>query len=236
MQGPRFDIGDGYAFYEGPLDGGGPHGHAAFQIAIGLAGDVAVLDDGGVRHRGAALLIPPMVRHQMMASSELRTFFIEPSCVFADRLRARCGPGVTAAPELRALGEERVRAEVAYPSEDLDPRLMAAMDLLVERGAPMAGLAVRVGLSPQRLRVLSRDQLGMPLVRWRSWQRLSRAAQALRAGRPPAGAAAAGGFADQAHYTRTMREMMGLTPAAVVPLLCRSGAAGDVHGDRAGDR
>ncbi|WP_207939347.1 hypothetical protein [Actinomadura darangshiensis] len=41
----------------------------------------------------------------------------------------------------------------------------------------------------------------------------------MRAGQSPAAAAVAAGFADQAHLTRRMREMMGLTPAAVLPAL-----------------
>ncbi|MGZ8746993.1 MAG: hypothetical protein ACXWZ2_08195 [Mycobacterium sp.] len=34
-----------------------------------------------------------------------------------------------------------------------------------------------------------------------------------------ADAAAAAGFADQAHLTRQMREMMGLTPTALLPIV-----------------
>jgi methylphosphotriester-DNA--protein-cysteine methyltransferase len=51
------------------------------------------------------------------------------------------------------------------------------------------------------------------------WVRLRRAAEALRAGQSLADAAITAGFADQAHLTRRMREMMGLTPAAVLPVL-----------------
>jgi len=40
-----------------------------------------------------------------------------------------------------------------------------------------------------------------------------------RAGQLPADAAITAGFADQAHLTRRMREMVGLTPAAVLPVL-----------------
>jgi methylphosphotriester-DNA--protein-cysteine methyltransferase len=59
----------------------------------------------------------------------------------------------------------------------------------------------------------------MPLARWRVWTRLRRAAEALRACESLADAAITAGFADQAHLTRQMREMMGLTPAVVLPVL-----------------
>nr|WP_225953685.1 helix-turn-helix domain-containing protein [Kibdelosporangium phytohabitans] len=83
----------------------------------------------------------------------------------------------------------------------------------------MPGVAAAVGLSPQRLRALARQQLGMPLTRWRVWARLRRAAEALRDGQSLVDAAVTAGFADQAHLTRQMREMMGITPAAVLPIL-----------------
>jgi AraC-like DNA-binding protein len=93
------------------------------------------------------------------------------------------------------------------------------LNAMSDFNASMPSLAADVGLSPQRLRALARDQLGMPLARWRVWTRLRRAAEALQAGQSLADAANTAGFADQAHLTRQMREMMGLTPAVVVPLL-----------------
>ena len=59
----------------------------------------------------------------------------------------------------------------------------------------------------------------MPLARWRVWTRLRRAAEALKGGQTLADAATAAGFSDQAHLTRQMREMMGLTPAALLPIV-----------------
>lgn len=208
----RFVIGAGYALYQGSVTGGDVHRHAAFQVAVG--DDVSIVDDGGTRHRGAALVVPPMVPHRMLATADLRTFFIEPRCAFADRLREH--RGVTAVPELRDLREEDIPA---HSSTQLDPRLVAVMDTLAHKKVPMPDLAAGVGLSPQRLRALARRQLGMPLASWRIWHCLGRAAQALSAGQSLADAALAGGFADQAHLTRRMREMMGLTPAVVLPLL-----------------
>jgi AraC-like DNA-binding protein len=147
------------------------------------------------------------------------TYFVEPHCAFADRLRERCGQGITATPELRELSEDDVRPVGASPSNQLDPRLVQALNALGERSIPLPRLAADVGLSAQRLRALARSQLGMPLPRWRVWTRLRRAAEALQAGQSLADAASIAGFADQAHLTRQMREMMGLTPATVLPIL-----------------
>jgi methylphosphotriester-DNA--protein-cysteine methyltransferase len=90
---------------------------------------------------------------------------------------------------------------------------------LADSDIPLPSLAADIGLSPQRLRALARQQLGMPLARWRVWTRLRRAAESLQSGRSLADAATAAGFADQAHLTRQMREMMGLTPAALLPIV-----------------
>ncbi|MFI9550722.1 helix-turn-helix domain-containing protein [Nonomuraea endophytica] len=248
---PYFAVHEGYALYRGPVSDSVAHRHAAFQIAIALGGEVSMLDAGRIPHRAAALVVPPMVWHRILAVENLLTFFVEPHCAFADRLRARRGAGITAAADLRDLREQHVRGGGAHPSGDLDPRLQAAMRTLADQDATRApdstatrphatdslpALAAEVGLSPQRLRALARLQLGMPLSRWRIWVRLRRAAEAMRAGQSPAAAAITGGFADQAHFTRRLREMMGLTPAAVAPLLRRSAAPGGVHRDGARDR
>ncbi|MFI6485832.1 helix-turn-helix domain-containing protein [Nonomuraea sp. NPDC050663] len=248
------------------------HRHAAFQVAVGVGGEVGMVDETGVEHRGPALVVPPMVRHRLLAGGDLRVFFVEPHSVFADRLRRLGGEGISVVSELRDLRVEDLRWGV---SGELDPRLVEAMRLLsaenrataglvpekqaisrlrpekqaisglrpgngatsrlmpgnraarghvsendalpgrAREGVAMSEIAAQVGLSPQRLRTLAREQLGMPLARWRIWQRLSRAAEALREGRTPADAAAVAGFADQAHFHRRMREMIGLTPTAV---------------------
>jgi AraC-like DNA-binding protein len=216
---PRFAISEGYAVYRGPTTTGTLHCHAAFQIVIGIRDDVAVVDVSGIRHQDAALVVPPMERHRLLASPDVLTYFVEPHCVFSDRLRRHYGRGVIAAPELHDLGEADLRPTDVGPSRELDPRLIEVMNALSAQSHPLPALAANVGLSPQRLRALARQQLGMPLTRWRVWTRLRRAAEALQSGQPLADAAITAGFADQAHLTRQMREMMGLTPAAVLPLL-----------------
>lgn len=215
----RLSVGEGYAVYRGPTADSTSHRHAAFQIAIAVGGEVAIVDASATHHRAVALVVPPMTRHRMLATAELLTFFIEPHCVFADRLRGRYADGITAAPELRDLREEDVGPASVRPSVELDPRLVEALNMLRDRTVAMPILAATVGLSPQRLRALARQQVGMPLARWRVWARLRRATEALRSGQPLADAAITAGFADQAHFTRQMREMMGLTPAAVLPAL-----------------
>lgn len=208
---------DGYAFYRGPAAESPPHRHAAFQVAIAVQGEVVIAAFDGTRHRSTAIVVPPMTQHRMLAATDLLIYYVEPQCAFADRLRARTSNGIAAAPELRQLDENAIQATT---SSMVDPRLVEAMSLTSELS--MSDTAERVGLSPQRLRALAKAQLGMPLARWRVWTRLRRAAEAIRTGESLADAAAIAGFTDQAHLTRWMREMMGVTPATVVPILRRS--------------
>ena len=216
---PRFAIGEGYAVYRGPMTSGTLHRHAAFQIVIGIGAGVAIVDESGIRHQDVALVVPPMQRHCLLATPDVLTYFIEPHCAFADRLREPYGHGITTSPELRDLSEDDVRPVGVLRSSQLDPRLVQALNALGDQSIPLPSLATNLGLSPQRLRALARSQLGMPLARWRVWTRLRRAAEALQAGQSLADAASTAGFADQAHLTRQMREMMGVTPATVLPIL-----------------
>ncbi|MEV7558538.1 helix-turn-helix domain-containing protein [Streptomyces sp. NPDC089795] len=242
--GSRFGVEEGYAWYRGESHGGSVHRHAAFQLVLARRGEAALAGADGTVVRGAALLVPPMTAHRMLSAGDLLTVVVEPHSVLADRLRGRCGSGsgIVAVPELGRLDEAELGRAAALPSAGLDPRLLAAAALLegLEEPVPMEVVAARVGLSPQRLRALARQQLGMPLARRRIWLKLRRSAEALGEGQSPAEAAAAGGFADQAHLTHRIREMIGMTPAAVVralraPAGSAAGAPGDVHRDRSGD-
>lgn len=209
-------IGDGYAVYRGPVAGGPIHRHGAFQIVVAGRGELAMVDLDGDRHQCVALVVSPMAPHRILAAPDLATYFIEPHCLFADRLRQRYRAGIVAAPELGDLCEDDVAAACRRPSEELDPRLVTALAMLAEGSIPIPELAAAIGISPQRLRALARRELGMPLARWRVWSRLGKAVAALQSGMPPAEAAITAGFSDQAHFTRQMREMMGLTPTIVL--------------------
>jgi len=211
MTGSRLVWGDGYAcFRGGPVADTGTHAHAAFQVVLG---DVAVADERGTVHRGPALVVPPGVRHRMLAADDVSTVFVDPHSALADRLR-RYGTGrITPVADLDV---DTLRAAGPSRPAGLDARLLDAMRMLARPDPPpMPQLAAAVGLSPQRLRTLARQQLGVPLARWRLWRRLARAVRELETGNGLAEAATAAGFADQAHLTRQMRALLGVTPQSV---------------------
>lgn len=115
-------IGDGYAVYRGPIGSGGPiHRHGAFQIVMSECGEVALVDPCGTRHQGPALVVAPMVPHRIIAAPDLVTYYIDPHCRFADRLRQRYQTGIAIAPELAQLRDQDIVDACRAPSHQLDP-------------------------------------------------------------------------------------------------------------------
>jgi AraC-like DNA-binding protein len=123
----------------------------------------------------------------------------------------RAGPGEAAGVDV---GEgRRALAAVLGPAPAIDPRVAHALAGLADADR-LETVAAEVGLSGPRLRQLVRRDVGIPLGRLRQWARL-RAAVATLDVSSVAAAAHAGGFADQAHLTRTARRMVGRTPATL---------------------
>src|SRR3546814_12840702 len=62
--------------------------------------------------------------------------------------------------------------------------------------------------------VCSSDLFGVPPAKLLQWLQLQRAVRALVSGEGLADAAAAGGFADQSHFTRRCAQWLGVPPSA----------------------
>jgi len=101
-----------------------------------------------------------------------------------------------------------------------DGRLVERARAAIHDGHPAARglfpLAELIGASPYRLSRAFPRQLGVSLTKYRNRFRVSRALDALeRDDSSLADIAASLGFADQAHFTRVVREHLGCTPTAV---------------------
>jgi AraC-like DNA-binding protein len=79
----------------------------------------------------------------------------------------------------------------------------------------LEALSERAGLSPSRFMHVFTESTGIPLRPYLRWLRLQRAAGAIIAGVPLSAAAAAAGFADAAHMSRTFKQMFGISPSAL---------------------
>lgn len=79
----------------------------------------------------------------------------------------------------------------------------------------VAELARVAKLSESRLVHAFSDSVGIPLRLYLLWLKLQRATVAIVLGEPLGRAAAAAGFADAAHMTRTFKKMFGMAPSAL---------------------
>ena len=94
----------------------------------------------------------------------------------------------------------------------LRARRFAAAHL--DEALPLAELGAKVGMSPWHLHRLYRRSWGLTPAQHRLEARLRAARALLLSGHPVAEAAAATGFADQSHFCRAFRRLMGVPPAA----------------------
>lgn len=212
--------------YRGAAGDNSDHAHATLQISWGLK-DALVLETGeGVIADSGPIVVRPGLQHRLHATPGVLLMLVEPQSAPARFILDRLGSnGAGPMPDLFPDDLPRVRdlrriAETVMQiggggACHLDPRLARALAFLGQvplKGA-ISAAAEEAGLSQSRLRTLANEGLGVPLSKWLLWAAVRRAGTALVEGASLADAAVAGGFADQAHYTRTLRNLMGVTPA-----------------------
>ncbi len=223
---PEFVFGAGWAAYEGQSADHESHAHVAVQLAVARSGCVHAVLDHDREMSGKALILAPRVRHRMTCDQGAVLFvYLETHTPLALKLVALIAPaeaGVAPAsvcdrllpnvPTERVI--DRLRADLGAWNASLDPRLEWALLMASKDPAPgaIARAAVAINLSPARLRALAQAQLSAPLSQWLLWRKLERSGRAMASGARLAEAALAGGFADQAHLSRTMKRMFGVTP------------------------
>lgn len=132
------------------------------------------------------------------------------------RLAERLGEAVwleAAAPRHRfwsRLLVESGSAAAPQPSEAL-ARSLALVEASLGGGpVPLSRAAACAGLSAERYRHLFVEIVGLPFRRYVLWRRLQRAFRTLEAGGDVTSAAHDAGFADSAHFARTLRAMLGV--------------------------
>ncbi|GGC88239.1 transcriptional regulator [Chelatococcus reniformis] len=88
------------------------------------------------------------------------------------------------------------------------------LDQRLDRHVSLAQIAQAAGLPPFRLYRAFARAVGMSPHAYQRQARVRAAARLIRQGRPLGDVAAATGFADQAHLTRSFRRTLGVTPGA----------------------
>jgi AraC-like DNA-binding protein len=232
----RIFVLDGLFVFCGTFDDAAPHAHQALQACFGLDGPVELRAESGGRFRQwRSARVAPNAPH------ELRGRGRRLALVYLDALHRHCpalapddapaiAPLADPAPAVlerlwnaRTTAEAQAAAAAALGLPDLgpdrralDPRVRRVAELL-EHACPQSvsvpHLAAVVALSPSRLGHLFAREVGVTIPRFRLWLRLKAAAAAIGSGASLTELAHASGFADSAHFTRTVRAMFGIRPS-----------------------
>lgn len=218
-------FGPSWAIFRGKAADNTPHAHAAIQIVFGDEGDVIVIEGDGTEWKGPGFAIRPLVEHTLAPAGRVTLLYIEPQSLLALKVADAIGDAEIAVIDRDVLAFKPGQSARDWDAQlvtlnlkgsaSVDARLLNALNLLAEDpGSRSIGdSATELNLSESWLRTLARAQLGLPLSTWLIWRKLERAARALQEGATLSDAAAAGGFADQAHFARAMRRMFGITPS-----------------------
>jgi AraC-like DNA-binding protein len=101
----------------------------------------------------------------------------------------------------------------------VDHRMRRILELIkreVSENTPAEVLADEVGLSVPRLMQLFKQQVGVPIRRYRQWHRLFVTATGVSRGLSLTDAALAAGFSDSSHFHHAFCNILGMKPSAVL--------------------
>lgn len=222
----KFHFGYSYAMYVGPTSDNSLHQHAAFQVAVGQNGHAEVCDGIGRQFSGRAVLVRPFVRHQVVSNVDMNIIYLDPKSPILDDIDSAQSANeiqVLKDPIFNQLSNSKPCQVLSYLKDKSDEGMGRGIDSRLESVTAelknklgrvnISQAAKKCGISESRLRVIANQQLGMPLSTWLLWLKLGKASRALASGACLSEAASAGGFSDQAHFSRTMRKMFGVTPS-----------------------
>ncbi len=228
----NIDFGEAWVAFRGQHSDNRPHSHAALQLVVVAQGYVTVASENDEETSAPGIAIRSGVVHRLLPGERCTLFLIEPQSQLAAAILARLAEGaISALPQdlTRELSSSALlsdvvrqfRSHLGAPAQTIDPRLLAAVAWIAshDESGSVAIAASQSGLSPARLRALATEQLGVPLAKLVLWHKVKAASQSLLTGSSLSDAAAAAGFADQAHLTRTMGSVLGITPATAKTIL-----------------
>ncbi|WP_440466523.1 helix-turn-helix domain-containing protein [Pseudomonas sp. YH-1] len=199
-------LGSDFCLVAGTTGHARAHAHYAHQLLMASEGEVSALIDEQPQQAGL-LVIASNQRHAILDSNQRAvTLFAEPLAFELADLEYLCRQ---VGPDLRELASGLRE----LPRRQLDPRLEKALQrirALDDNALPAQALAEEASLSLSQLERLFSGTLGLSVRRLVLWQRLRRALRLAMAGDNLTTAAIAAGFADSAHFSRSVRSQFGI--------------------------
>lgn len=123
-----------------------------------------------------------------------------------------------------ATGDDADLAQDLYKILDLDPKgrpidARVTRALAILRECPprpgLEGLCEELDLTPNRMRVLFKRDVGITPGRYLQWVRVAQALRRLSLGQLATEAAHASGFSDLAHFSRSAQRFLGMSPRPI---------------------
>lgn len=199
-------LGADFCLVDGTTGHARAHAHYAHQLLMASEGEVSALIDEQPQQAGL-LVIASNQRHAILDSDQRAvTLFAEPLAFELVDLEYLCRQ---VGPDLRELASGLRE----LPRRQLDPRLEKALQrirALDDNALPAQALAEEASLSLSQLERLFSGTLGLSVRRLVLWQRLRRALRLAMAGDSLTIAAITAGFADSAHFSRSVRSQFGI--------------------------
>jgi AraC-like DNA-binding protein len=233
---------NGLALFLGELTDASEHRHNAIQLSIGLTQSFklqtsdrekayqAVITAPNSPHRfigyggkQAILLIEPETRlgqsilQKYLQNHSISEIAYDDFKMSLNELRNHL-PAENKCKEAKLLCNSVLNTLLEAPvlPKPIDPRIEKALSL-IERSQHQKisskTIAQQIYLSESRFIHLFSEQMGIPLRRYLLWLRLIQGIKVALEGVSLTSAAHEVGFADSAHFSRTFKEMFGLTPS-----------------------
>ncbi len=221
-------------FFMGRLPDIAEHRLGSAALCVGIDQPFRVLESESSGWRDCRIaLVPPGCLHEIQVGGAIMAIlFIEPEGPDYPAIQNamldgewQCLYGLAHEDQvLTALHEAwEQQPDAAAPDPEarpqpLDGRIQRVIRLMKEdltRSYSMNELAESINLSPTRLVHLFKEEVGVPIRRFRQWHRMRVVAALIADGDTLTDAALGAGFADSSHFSRAFRNMFGITPSSV---------------------
>lgn len=201
-------LGRDYGLIQGMLGQTTEHAHYAHQLLLAPQEAVTISLDGQ-RLSAQRLFIEAQRSHAILAApGEVFSLYAEPLAISADALQSAVAAVEWSLPAL----DQALRHCPRQPLGDVRlERALAELDELISGKVAAQQLAQAAHLSLSQLERLFGDRLGLPVRRLVLWRRLRVALAQILAGSSLTVAAHNAGFADSAHFSRTMKKLFGVS-------------------------
>lgn len=233
------------ALYIGPSIDYEAHQHHAVQICVSLAGAFRISSEQWEHPRDVyAALVASDTPHQIETLGSKCIFaYLDPEATILKRqgahpeeapriqtwdtferdaiLQAVAADAALSIDTAQCLMDALLHGMGLIPTPNvlLDERIQKVLRFLhdnAEENSTGAELQQLVHLSASRLQHLFKQQVGLPLRRYRLWLRIRRVIEQALTCNSLTEAAVSAGFTDSAHFSRVFKEMLGVPPSAIL--------------------